>query len=316
MKDSLSGLIRTGVQDVNKTVGNEYAIVTRVNNDKTVNVKLESSDSDDLINVPLAVDFDLKKDDKVILTYLDNNPGSPVVIGMINPQFNGSGENGRSVVSIDKVDSDGLADIYRITYDMAPIYSYFSVRNGQKGDKGDPGSGGGSSELSGLTVQHKVLVDSKIVNNVSSVEFDGLNGDEDGIYILEFNGQLFITDNLLLVHLNNDAANYKYAGSVDNNANTAGTPYSSTNGLILAGTPWNNSNQYTTAKMNILAKSGVPRIVYSNSAGYGDSYGIYFDGGGAWNNSTSNITSITLVAGNGTFSGTIKLYKLVDITYS
>jgi hypothetical protein len=136
MEDSLSDLICTTTQDVNKTIGNEYATITRVYSDKTVNAKPDilDKDSDDLINVPLVVDFTLEKGDRVILSYLDNNPSIPVVIGMVNPQFNGSGENGRSIVSIEKSETDGFVDVYKITYDKTPIYSYFSVPNTGKLD--------------------------------------------------------------------------------------------------------------------------------------------------------------------------------------
>jgi translation initiation factor IF-1 len=136
MPDSLSNLIRTGVQDVNKTIGNEYATVTKVNNNNTVNLQLDSvkDDLNDLINIKLVSNLDITKGDKVIVTYLDNDSNKPVVMGMLNPQFNGSGENGRSIVSIDKVESEGFTDVYRITYDKFPIYSYFNVPNTGKLD--------------------------------------------------------------------------------------------------------------------------------------------------------------------------------------
>ena len=340
MEDSLSGIIRTGVQDVNKTIGNEYAFVTRVNSDKTINVHLEASDkdSDDLFNVPLAVDFDLKKDDKVILTYLDNKPENPVIIGMINPQFNGTGENGRSIVSIDKVETDGLVDVYRITYDKAPIYSYFSVKNGtigeqgpkgdngdtgspgSKGDKGDQGPAGEQgisgvpSELAGKTVRLPVLVDTKTVTNQSSIVFSGLNGDVDNEYKLEF-----VTDfdtngssRYLNIAMNNATISIKgwneYTTTLsymsNDIGNTAGVNANKTGGID-GFIELKELNRTQNARFN-----GSFLITRVSGTDIPASYG-----GGIFGSLVDNVTSITLSTTAGTFSGTIKLYKIVDVTY-
>lgn len=83
MNNRLSDVIGVSVQNVNKTIGNEYGIIIRVNNNNTVNLKLESDDdnSDDLPNVPTLTNLDLKKGNNVFVSYIDNNPGNPVVIG-------------------------------------------------------------------------------------------------------------------------------------------------------------------------------------------------------------------------------------------
>lgn len=100
MGTKLSDTIGISVQDVNKTIGNEYAIVTRVNTNQTVNLKPVNDDkeSDELINIPVFVNLDLTKGDKVLLTYLDNNPNYPLVIGMKNPKFL-SGDGGGSSIT-------------------------------------------------------------------------------------------------------------------------------------------------------------------------------------------------------------------------
>ena len=51
------------------------------------------------------------------------------------------GDDGVSIVSIEKTGSDGLVDIYTITYSDGTSSS-FTVSNGQKGDKGDKGDTG------------------------------------------------------------------------------------------------------------------------------------------------------------------------------
>lgn len=84
-KKYLSDFICTSVQDVNKTVGNEYGIITNVNSSNKVNLKLELADenSDDLENVPTLANLGLEKGDKVLVTFVNNNPAMPVVIGKL-----------------------------------------------------------------------------------------------------------------------------------------------------------------------------------------------------------------------------------------
>jgi hypothetical protein len=134
MSTKLTELIGVSVQDVNKTVGNEYAIVTKVNSNQTVNLKPIADDPelDDLINIPVIVNLDLAKNDKIILGYLDNDLNYPIIIGALNPKLATEGVDGRGIVTIEKVETDEFVDIYRITYDKAPIYSYFQVPNVDK----------------------------------------------------------------------------------------------------------------------------------------------------------------------------------------
>jgi hypothetical protein len=160
MGDSLSNLICTTTQDVNKTIGNEYATVTKVNTNNTVNLHLDSVNEDlnDLINIKVVTNLDLAKDDKVIVSYLDNDPNQPVVVGMINPTPPTGGENGRSIVSVDKVESEGFTDVYRITYDKSPIYSYFSVPNTGKLDA-----------LVELLIEKNVITQSEWDNKINNI---------------------------------------------------------------------------------------------------------------------------------------------------
>ena len=69
--------------------------------------------------------------DIVIVTYTDYN--DPPIITNVYNKTAGIGEDGRSILSVDKVETDGLIDIYRITYSKEPVYSYFQVKNGEDG---------------------------------------------------------------------------------------------------------------------------------------------------------------------------------------
>jgi len=309
MSTKLTDAFKVSMQDVNKTVANEYATVTRVNSNKTVNVKPDSNDadSDDLTNISYVVDLDLSVGDRVVLSYLNNDPNEPIIIGMLNPKSSPNVDC-RSIVSIDKVESEGLVDVYRITYDKVPIYSYFSVTNGTTSSSVPP-------ELAGKTIQCKVLIDSKTITNVNSVTFDGLNGDVDKKYIIEFEGSMAnqSPDMNIILKPNNISTNQMSSSFRQYTTNY--DRMSSTN-LILCG------GGFQTAltgnfKSEFDAKSGKNRRIITNY-NYEDVTGNYSLGGegnGVWRDMTTIVTSLVIATTAYTFSGTIKLYKMVDVTY-
>ena len=83
---NLSDLICNSVQDVNKTIGNEYAIVSKVNLNKTVNLRLSSAPDNEVVNVPVVVVLDLEVGDTVVVSFMNNSSMNPVVVGMLNPR--------------------------------------------------------------------------------------------------------------------------------------------------------------------------------------------------------------------------------------
>ena len=110
------------------------AKVKRINNNSTIDVSVNLPEQEmpwEIPDIPLTNNLKISKGDYVTVKFLENNPTSPVIDGMFNPQSSGGdGEDGRSILSVDKVESDGLVDIYRITYSKEPVYSYFQVKNG------------------------------------------------------------------------------------------------------------------------------------------------------------------------------------------
>jgi len=312
MPTKLTDAFKVSMQDVNKTVPNEYATVTRVNSNKTVNVKPDSNDadSDDLTNISYVVDLDLSVGDRVVLSYLNNDPNEPIVMGMLNPKSS-SNVDCRSIVSVDKVESDGLVDVYRITYDKAPIYSYFSVKNGG-GEQDDPGETGVIPELAGKTVKMQVLIQSQTVTNTPSVIFSNLNGDEDEEYVIEAKlignscTKLTLVPNPITIGGRSfyirDVYGGVSGGAVDE--------------LRLAYLEWTATGTYINITASLVAKTGRWRYFKTKS------FWEYLAQGNAVSHSadvyikdtTTNITSLT-INGNGNFSGTIKLYKMVDVTY-
>ena len=172
------------------------------------------------------------------------------------------------------------------------------------------------SGLSDKKMKIPVLIEEKTLPvGTTSIEFTGLNGDEDIEYILE--GKIttsgIANDTPIQLKPNNLATNQ---GStchyfIHNNHNS----YGNLTYLLLA-------RQHTTATFQmtilsrLLAKTGQIRvlkssanIVVSNLSYYGQ-----FDYAGFWTDTTTNITSLVISVGSGSISGIIKLYKLVEIT--
>ena len=110
------------------------AKVKRINNNGTIDVSVDLQEQEipwEIPGIPLTNNLKISKGDYVTVKFLENNHNSPVIDGMFNPKsYSGDGEDGRSILSVDKVESDGLVDIYRITYSKKPLYSYFQVKNG------------------------------------------------------------------------------------------------------------------------------------------------------------------------------------------
>ncbi len=113
------------------------AKVKRINNNGTIDVSVDLPEQEmpwEIPGIPLTNNLKISKGDYVTVKFLENNPTSPVIDGMFNPKsYSGDGEDGRSILSVDKVEIDGLVDIYRITYSKEPLYSYFQVKNGEDG---------------------------------------------------------------------------------------------------------------------------------------------------------------------------------------
>ena len=312
MPTKLTDAFKVSMQDVNKTVANEYATVTRVNSNKTVNVKPDSNDadSDDLTNISYVVDLDLSVGDRVVLSYLNNDPNEPIIIGMLNPKSS-SNVDCRSIVSVDKVESDGLVDVYRITYDKVPIYSYFSVKNGTIGS-------GVSEELAGKTVRLPVLIDTKTVTNQNSVLFDGLNGDLDKEYRIEWQFDCISnnSDGEIYVQFNSINSNYRCVRAGDEDSGRTGGNF--TDRIGCGHITWVNNGSLDGWLKVMNAKIGRHRKVRGFSSWNSDN-GVYYaiwEFGGAWLDITTTITSILMgITGNSKFSGTIKLYKMIDVTY-
>jgi hypothetical protein len=349
MGTKLTDAIGVSVQNVNKTVGNEYAVVTRVNTNQTVNLKPIADDPelDDLINIPVLVNVDLSVNDKVLLTYLDNNINNPAVIGMMSPKSS-SGGIGADINPIDilnklkTVDGSGsgldadLLDGQELSYITGLInakldsstYTANDILSKLLGVDG-AGSGLDADKLDGYnaqdlidlignglsgTFQLKKLITEVDVSNVSSYTLSNINGNDDGIYILEYDlsyspgvtGDVSLTLKPNNLTTDQVSSSFRAGGGWHGADNTVGS--------LRINLGYSTATRFK-GKVEINAETGKNRTFTTIDAmeirGTTESYINYFNG--FWKNTTTNITSLVLAISTGTFSGKIRLYKMIDI---
>jgi hypothetical protein len=160
-------------------------------------------------------------------------------------------------------------------------------------------------------------IDKRIISTpVSNITFSGLKGEKDGLYLIRAYLEMATADgsygNMPLLQFNGDTANnYAWARHADDGGDRGG---GGINGALLGVGAVNLSSKWFLPFIFIEAKKGKFRHVKS-VGDYVDSNGVMHDvsSGGVWNNTTSEITSITIKDYNNKNinGGWAKLYKLI-----
>lgn len=169
--------------------------------------------------------------------------------------------------------------------------------------------------LDGKTIRIPVLIETKTLSSASSVTFSGLDGDTDGEYLLT--GYLKWTT----TSYPHDIRFYPNADT--SSAFDGAAHYYLSNG---GGHNYMDLSSYGVLARNVRAGTDPVKLhteiitppsdyTYSitNSVNYGNSYTIHEDAHGA-HKSTTNVTSIYINTTNGTLTGTLSLYKIVEIS--
>ena len=171
------------------------------------------------------------------------------------------------------------------------------------------------SSFPGMKARIPILIEEKIISSpVNSVTFENLNGDLDEIYYLE--AQLNTT---------NTSAN-DYVALLPNNITInqtsshfwdwgGGVSRFNSNKLILFGR-YGQQSIKGTARLIFYSKTGtILRTSKSQQEAYVGTSIFIGVASSLWNDTTTNITSLVIKHTNDSarFTGTIKLYKLVDI---
>lgn len=163
-----------------------------------------------------------------------------------------------------------------------------------------------------------VLIEKKTLPaGTTTTTFSNLNGDSDKLYYIT--GELSLvrpgTDVIISVQPNSDNTSSNYTGVLltwarGQNATRANLPSIET-GLRLCQTRIEDINNFFHAYL--YSKSGKNRKYTSTPHGFGSSEVNAFIISSQWLNNSDNITNLKFVITSGSFSGEIKLYKMVDI---
>ena len=189
---------------------------------------------------------------------------------------------------------------------------------GEKGNDGATGATGpqGPGFTSG-TYQIKKLIEKKTVSNVATASFSNLDGDTDEIYVIfaDVNLQYVSGDTQLMLVPN--SSNSNMGGLEYCFYDNAGRGYINQTVLQLCRTHNSESIRAIVDTAVFYAKSGKKRLFKSKWIGKTANYFISADEIEFWANTADNVTRIDISTNNNTtFSGTIKLYKLVDMVVS
>lgn len=146
----------------------------------------------------------------------------------------------------------------------------------------------------------------------TSVTFSGLDGDSDKEYLCEFNliivlgnggaGLIWKPNNS---SSNQDAVQHRYHSTWD------GYSGGNVSRLVYQGTT--GDTVYCSGYFIFNAKTGSIRTWRGHSTSYISSPTLGHSNSGVWTDTGTNLTSIVILPDVGTFSGTIRLYKMVDL---
>ena len=169
--------------------------------------------------------------------------------------------------------------------------------------------------LSGLYIRIPVLVEEKTISSPSSsVTFENLNGDNDKKYLLitdiTLTRQSQAYSNLILKP-NNDSSNgksYTVGGVSGSNPNKIEANY------IIIGFTDNSQTGIVNSIFNIYPITGKNRTALGKILSQRGTYISSYISSSYYSVTNTNITSFVIASTDGgTFTGTIKLYKFIDI---
>lgn len=167
--------------------------------------------------------------------------------------------------------------------------------------------------LSGKTIQVPLLIEEKTVSDVSEVVFSNLNGDVDEGYILV--SDLILSpgtpEQQIYLKFNGDGTANNYTNNILNFATTYGTSVNwSSPYCIMTRSYKSGSTVKSYSKTDIRTKTGHYRFYYSR---FNLSSPVNGWCSVRWNNLVDNITSLVISSSIRTFSGVLRLYKIIHI---
>ncbi len=169
-------------------------------------------------------------------------------------------------------------------------------------------------QLSGKTLLGYELVEEKnLPAGTTTYTFDGLDGDVDEEYLIEFNITSTITkqDKVLGILPNGITTNLVTNIFRNWEGGQGSLSVNTLLGVINHGEVGNTL--YQIGEMKLFAKTGKPRLGYSRVVSLGPSNVMNGMSSFRWKDSVTKITNLVFVHEGGSFSGTVRLWKKILI---
>lgn len=169
-------------------------------------------------------------------------------------------------------------------------------------------------QLGGKTLLGYELVEEKnLPAGTTACVFDGLNGDVDEKYLLEIEIVVAVTggNSALRIHVNGISGGYdseviRWIGTnaeINNFKNSMAITWHGLNGQTLI----------QKGRVEIFAKTGTERFYLGDIVSKSPTETVRGLCGGSWNETITNINSLNISHAFGSFSGTIRLWKKIQI---
>ncbi|MCC7569982.1 hypothetical protein KO465_01390 [Candidatus Micrarchaeota archaeon] len=175
------------------------------------------------------------------------------------------------------------------------------------------------SSFPNMKARIPILIEEKSVPlDTTEITFSNLDGDTDQLYYItgEINLVRVSTNGIIYIQVNNDDVKSNYSGVQIHYYNgSSGVTSTSipTTELGLRVLQDRSGDQICDFEVTLYSKKGKERKYHAINHHYSPTVAFVTNNTAIWKNTTDNITSLTFKKTSGSFSGVIKLYKMVDI---
>lgn len=169
-------------------------------------------------------------------------------------------------------------------------------------------------QLGGKTLLGYELVENKnLPAGTTTCTFDGLDGDVDEEYLIEFNITSTITKHDKPIGILPNGIRTNLATSFFRNWGSTQGSGSVSNMLCLLTHGTVGQTLYQSGEMKLFAKTGKPRLGYGRVVSYSPSDLMNGISSFRWNDSETKITNLVFLHDGASISGTVRLWKKIPL---
>ncbi|MDY9922802.1 hypothetical protein [Methanobacterium sp.] len=160
---------------------------------------------------------------------------------------------------------------------------------------------------------YELVEEKSITSGQSSITFNGLNGDVDEEYLLEYKITQAVTGTNSVVYIQLNSNSSGYYSEVTRWWGTSGDAvnYADRFGLTRHGA--NGQTLYQKGKVELDVKSGLPRFCDASGVSKSPTETVKHIAGGTWGDTSANVTDLIFGVSVGLFTGKLRLWKKLPI---